>query len=189
MKYSFRLFSGLLFAALLTTVSNAALLFSANISGSIEVQEPLPADATRTRFSALNNPRVFAEFNVSPSDYALVMDVAGSGVLQLVPRSTNSGLTTIEVFRLNDNDAVIDSRRGVGDLFSTLSSTATGTVFEGLTGAVHGRVTFRPPASIETFKKFIFSGVAKGTNEDGVDNTTALIKLKVVTTTRFTPGE
>src|SRR5688500_1165796 len=104
MKYSFRLFSGLLFAALLTTVSNAALLFSANLSGSIEVQEPLPADATRTRFSALNSPRVFAEFNVSPSDYALVMDVAGSGVLQLVPRSTNSGLTTIEVFRLNDND-------------------------------------------------------------------------------------
>jgi hypothetical protein len=189
MKYILRLFSGLLLVALLTTVANAAgPLLLANVSGTVEIQEPLTADATRTRFSSLNNQRVFAEFNVSPNDYALVVNIIGSGVLQLMPRSTNAGLPTIEVLSLSDNTSVIDTKKGIGDLFSTISSTATDNLFEGLTGSVHGRITFRPPISLESFKKFTFSGVAKGTNEDGVDNTTALIKLKVVTTTTFTPG-
>jgi hypothetical protein len=160
-------------------------LLLVNISGTVEIQHTLSPDDSRTQSSMLNNKRVFEEFQVAPADYVLVIDANGAGTVKLVPKSAASGLPSIDVFSLNDNTPVIDTKKGFGDIFSTLSSTATGNLFEGLKGSVIGRVSFVPPISNGQLKKFAFSGVAVGKNTNGDPETTALIKLKVTTTHAF----
>jgi len=160
-------------------------LLLANVKGTVEVQRTLSPGESRAQFSQLNNKRIFEEFQVSPNDYVLVLNANGQGTLQLVPKSAASELPTIEVLKLNDNEPVLDTKKSVGDLFATLSSTATGNLFEGLKGAVNGRVSFVPPLTEPQLKKFNFAGVAAGRNTDGDSSTVALIKLKVTTTQAF----
>src|SRR4051812_28655904 len=115
----------LLICTLISITSTSAFaagvpLFLANVSGSVDVQHTLSPGDSRSQLSALNNKRIFEEFQVSANDYVLVIDANGAGVLELLPKSAASMLPTLEVLKLNDNAPVLDTKKSLADLFSTL---------------------------------------------------------------------
>jgi hypothetical protein len=168
------------------TNAGAIPLQKITLTGSVEIQETQSVTVARARVTPLNPNRIFEEFAVSKNDYELVLDINGSGVVELVPKSASSPLPILQVFALTGNEAILDTKLVFGDLYANLSSTALGNLFEGLVGTVTGRDFFKGTIATTTFKKFTISGVALGKNQNAVGNTVALIKFKVVTTGGFT---
>ena len=76
--------------------------------------------------------------DVSATDYALVVDINGAGVVELVPKSVGSGLPTLQVFALTNTKGMVDTKGAFGDVYDNLTSTASGNLFEGLAGAING---------------------------------------------------
>jgi hypothetical protein len=108
-----------------TMSTNAAIpLQTIVLSGTVEIQDTLTPGTSRTRLSPLNAKRVFAEFSVIGTNYALVCDINGSGFVKLMPKSASSGLPTIEVFSLTGNAAVTNSRLAFSDQNSVISPAA-----------------------------------------------------------------
>ena len=176
-----------LVAVLFPIVAQAAMpLMTIKLSGTVEVQDAISPGVTKVRVSRLDAKRVFAEFSVSGDDYALVIDASGPGVVELVPKRVSAALPTIEVFSLSGNLALIDTEKAFGDFNANVGSPAVGNLFEGLTGVVNGRVSFKGSIASGILKKFTFSSLAVGKNQSGVTNQVALLKFKVATSKVFT---
>jgi hypothetical protein len=184
--HAFRKIASGIFVAVLLSVTARAVpptpLLKVNISGVVENQIIIGPSEGSAHFSALNTKRVFTEFGVSDVAYALVLDLNGTAAVELVPLSASSPLPTIEVFTFNTGTIVIDTKKHFVDFNASLSSTATGNLFENLDGSANGRATFKGTYPPPTFTKLSFSGVAAGSNGATV------IKLKLVTTGVFTQG-
>jgi hypothetical protein len=106
--------------------------------------------------------------------------------VELMPKIASSGLPTIQVFALTNTKGMVDTKGAFGDVVDNLTSTASGNLFEGLAGAVSGKVTFQKPfGSTVVVKKFIFSGIATGADQNSPGNP-ALINFKVTTGADFT---
>jgi hypothetical protein len=176
--------SGIFAAALLSVTAGAASypLLKVNMSGVVEDQVLISATEGIAHFSALNTKRVFTEFGVSDVAYALVLDLNGTAAVGLVPVSASSPLPVIQVLTFNTDTIVTDTKKHFVDFNGSLASTATGNLFDSLSGAVNGRATYKGPYPPAAYTKLTFSGVAAGSNGATV------IKLKVVTTGVFTQG-
>jgi hypothetical protein len=188
MKKLLLLIAGLASVSVLTVnATNALPLKMATVTGTVEIENTLTPTTTQARISTLNNNRVFQEFSVSPTDYALVLDANVAGLLELVPKSASSGLPTLQVFVLGGTKGIIDTKGAFGDVYDTVTSTASGNLFEGFAGAVNGRVNFQKPfGTTLVLKKFVFSGIATGTDQSSAGGTAALIKFKVSAAADFT---
>jgi hypothetical protein len=188
MKKIFLLVAGLFSIVALTPNVNADSLplKLVTLSGSVEVEEIVSPTATHARISSLNNARVFQEFEVSTTDYALVIDLNAAGVLELKPKFASAGLPTIQVFILSGTKAVVDTKKASGDVYDNLTSTASGNLFQGLTGVVSGKITFQGTIDSGVVKKFTLSGIAAGRNQNNAGNDTALLTFKLSTGGDFT---
>ena len=157
------------------------------VTGTVETETTLTPSVTQIHVSTLNNTRVFQEFSVSATDYALVIDINGAGLVELMPKSAGSLLPTIQVLALTNTKGMVDTKGAFGDVCDNLSSTASGNLFEGLAGTINGKVTFQKPlGSNIILKKFVFSGVATGTSQGNSTSPNALITFKVSTGSDFT---
>jgi hypothetical protein len=152
------------------------------VTGAIAVHE---AEGTNQRLKTLpiTNGKLFTYFGLSKSDYDLVVDVRGAGELLFVAKSFTNPNPLVQVFRLPSNVALLDSVNGAGRTVAPVTSTSTGTFFEGLSGVGAGSLKLVIVAgSLIDVKRFSFSFNASGKNPaPGAPTDISIIQLKFVT--------
>jgi hypothetical protein len=159
-------------------------VFKAKISGTVRSQVILGVTDGRIGTTALNNKRVFTEFAVSPDDYELVFSISSDVLLVLVPKSASAGLPNITVFTLTNGGMVIDTHSNTFAIGGSLSSTATGTLFENLAGEGQGAIKFKGTFLAPQLTKVSLDARARGTGGSGV----ALLSFKISTGGLFVQG-
>lgn len=154
--------------------------FLATVTGTVVKQELITPSEVRLRTSTLNNKRIFQEFQVSPTDYALVVDT--SIKLVLLPKSASSGKPAITVFELDELSTFIDTRAKIGRFVSgAVTSTATDNLFEGLSGTAQGPYKLTASQSVT---KLTFSFFGRG-SDIASDSGRTLLQFKVTSGKSF----
>jgi hypothetical protein len=158
--------------------------FLVNISGT--VYKPLSSEeGTRPVATPLNNRRIFAEFDVSPDDYALVITLDGEGLILLVPKSGSVKLPVITVLALDGARSIPNTRTGV-ILFESpvFNSNESGNIFSNMRGTIFGSLKLNEGEGLQRFNANVTGSSASGpivktVTAKGIVSTTTLLKFKV----------
>ncbi|HMJ90953.1 MAG TPA: hypothetical protein VK530_14115 [Candidatus Acidoferrum sp.] len=157
----------------------------AKVNGTVQTQTILGPSDGRIKTTALNNARIFDEFEVSQTDYELVVAIESTG-LYLVPRSTGGGLPTITVAEFNsDSETVIDTKKRLVSVVAPLAVGTATNLFEDLKGTVVGSFRFTGTFDTPTYTSVVLSITGGGTDQVG-PNESAILKFKITAKGTFT---
>ncbi|MEA3188460.1 MAG: hypothetical protein QOD99_2290 [Chthoniobacter sp.] len=131
-------------------------------SGSILREVEVSPTNKRIKASPLNNARIFAEFGVSPADYALVTP-HGLGSVSLMPVDGSSGLPTLAVFSFNysGSTAMTDTHTAHLMAQGAVSSSGSG-IFQSLVGRATALLSY--DANFTNLHRVNYTIVATGTD-------------------------
>jgi hypothetical protein len=150
-------------------------LLKATVSGTIHTQTLLSVSEGRIHTEKLDVKRVFAEFGASPDDYALVVDVSGAGVLELIPRHTAAMLPTLVVLTFGSAaESVVDTRTHLFAYSAPIAPGSATNLFEHLAGEMAGTLK---SSALSAITKISLEVLARGS--DTVGTGPALLKFKL----------
>lgn len=181
----------LLLGALLLSVVSAlgaappppALLVT--ITGTISTQVLIGMTEGRINVDKLDNTRVFEEFRVSPQAYALILDLGGTGSVTLRQKNSGGALPDIVVMTFTGGGSAIDTKAKLFRVHTDLSSTATNTLFEAISGAVQGTLKYEGGFPPSKFRSGSFKAFALGTDPSPDGNGKAQLRFSLKTAGEF----
>lgn len=178
--------SALLFLAAAIPAGAADTFLKATVTGTVQTQVLFTPSDGRIRTEPLNNKRIFREFLVSPTDYALVFRL-GSGIeLVLVPKHASAMLPSITVIGLgNDIQQVVNTKTRVVRIVSNLAPGTATNLFKDLAGELNGTLHYTGAVAAGTITKFVFSVLGHGTDPTNGAGKPALLKFKATTGSPF----
>lgn len=161
-------------------------LLKAKVSGTVQTQQVVGSEQGKIKTSAVNNQRIFSEFGVSDDDYELVVSISGPG-LYLIPRNSGSPLPSIEVIIFSESSGLIidTKKRALSYIATALNESSTTNLFDGLVGTATGTFRYDGTFPAADYKSAQLNVVARGTDQGG-ESETAILKLKITTTGKFT---
>ncbi len=166
--------------------------FAVHITGTVQRTVGMTqTDVSKARIQAQNltNGSLFAEFNVSPDDYTLVLSLEDYA-LEFLPNRASSGKPTVRIFMLGLKnahalDAAAQSVPFQQDI--TSSPDAANTLFENCEGRFIGVFRLQPP--LKDPAALIFAGVKGVAYVSGHDPSTVApvppVELRITTGKAF----
>jgi hypothetical protein len=152
----------------------------ATVTGTIQTQKVLSPLDGRIQTSILNDKFIFEEFQVSKTDYELVLDASGSGELLLLPKHSGGALSAISVAKIGSIDGTaIDTKARVEHLVGPADPGSATNLFKDLAGTFNGTAHYTGMIGVNTVvTKYIlnFTGSGRGG---------AILKFKVTGAGQF----
>ena len=162
-------------------------IFKATVTGTVQTQILNSPTTGRIHTALLNNKRIFEEYQVSKSDYELVLFFINGTELQLLPKHTSAGLPTITVFRVGSiSGTVVNTTARVINIIGNTASIGATNLFQDFTGEFSGTARYKGTIQTGAVSKFSCNMTATGTDQSNGGSGYALLKFKVHTTGLFT---